>query len=124
VRNWLKKILEPSKVQFKDEISLDEVMQAFDSPAVRRIWMESLISKIQAMNMELDNLLAKEDRQRVWETLAIERRTILRCITMILDAKNTIESEQEAQERQNRLFKIYEGAAAPLNLETRQADNP
>lgn len=123
MKNWLKKILHPNETQFKAEISLDEIMVAFDSPTIRRYWMEAMITKIQAMNMELDNLLAKSDKDRIWETIAIERRTILRCITMILDAKNTIESEQEAQERQNRLFTLYEGSAASLPLEKRQADN-
>ena len=121
--NWLKKILHPNEMQFMADISLDDVTVALDNPSIRRVWLNLLISKIQDMNMELDNLLAKPDKDRVWETLAIERRTILRCITMILDAKNSLESEQETQERQNRIFKLYEGAAAPLPLEKRQADN-
>ena len=66
------------------------------------------------MNVELDNLLSQEDRTRKWETFAIERRTLLRALTMILDAKDTIESDRFEQEAQNRIFERFKGTAVPL----------
>lgn len=116
---WLLKILSPEESQLKSDISLEMVMEALNDPTVRKYWIESMISKIRDANMELDNLLAKEDRQRSWETFAIERRTLLRCITMILDARDMLDSERDAQERQNRTFTQYQGAAATLPLDNR-----
>lgn len=116
---WLGKILNPQEAQLKSDISLEQVMEALNDPTVRKIWIESVLVKVQAMNIELDNLLAKEDRQRVWETFAIERRTLLRSITMILDARDMLESERDAQDRQNRTFEAYKGTAASLPLDNR-----
>lgn len=94
-------------------------MEALNDPTVRKYWIESMIVKIRDANMELDNLLAKEDRQRSWETFAIERRTLLRTITMILDARDVLDSERDAQDRQNRIFTAYQGTAASLPLDDR-----
>lgn len=116
---WLGKILNPQEAQLKSDISLEQVMEALNDPTVRKIWIESVLAKVQTMNIELDNLLAKEDRQRVWETFAIERRTLLRSITMILDARDMLESERDAQDRQNRTFEAYKGTAAALPLDNR-----
>lgn len=118
-KTWLSSILSSKNAQLKSDISLEQVMEALNDATVRKIWIQSILDKIQTMNMELDNLLAKEDRQRSWETFAIERRTLLRCITMILDARDMLESERDAQERQNRTFTQYQGAAASLPLDNR-----
>jgi hypothetical protein len=112
--NWIKSYLKPEAMQFK-ELSLDDIMGALNDPWIRKYWINSMIEKVQVANMELDNLLTKEDRSRVWEAIAIERRTILRALTMILDARDILESEREAQESQNRTFEQYQGAAAPLD---------
>ena len=116
---WLFKILNPTEAQLQTEVSLEQVMEALNDATVRKYWIESMIAKIRDANMELDNLLAKEDRQRSWETFAIERRTLLRCITMILDARDSLDSERDAQERQNRTFTQYQGVAATLPLDNR-----
>lgn len=118
-KRLLSKILNPKESQFNSEISLEQVMEALNDPTVRKYWVESMIEKIRDANMELDNLLAKEDRQRSWETFAIERRTLLRCITMILDSRDMLDSERDAQERQNRYLTQYQGAAAALPLDNR-----
>lgn len=116
---WLFKILNPTEAQLQTEVSLEQVMEALNDPTVRKYWIESMIVKIRDANMELDNLLAKEDRQRSWETFAIERRTLLRTITMILDARDVLDSERDAQDRQNRIFTAYQGTAASLPLDDR-----
>lgn len=116
---WLSKILKPEEAQFKSDISLEQVMEALNDPTIRKLWIQSMMDKVQAMNIELDNLLSNEDRQRTWETFAIERRTLLRSITMILDARDVLESERDAQERQNRTFEAYRGMAAALPLDNR-----
>lgn len=118
-KSWLLNIFDTKASQFKNDISLEQVMEALNDATVRKLWIQSILDKIQTMNMELDNLLAKEDRQRSWETFAIERRTLLRCITMILDARDALDSERDAQERQNRTFTQYQGAAAALPLDNR-----
>lgn len=118
-KGWLLKLLDPKEAQLRSDVSLEQVMEALNDATVRKLWIQSILDKVQTMNMELDNLLAKEDRQRSWETFAIERRTLLRCITMILDARDTLESERDAQERQNRTFTQYQGAAATLPLDNR-----
>lgn len=117
--SWLENILNPKEAQLKSDISLEQVMEALNDATIRKLWIQSILDKIQTMNMELDNLLSKEDRQRTWETFAIERRTLLRCITMILDARDSLDSERDAQERQNRTFTQYQGAAATLPLDNR-----
>lgn len=118
-RYWLLKVFDTKEAQFKNDISLEQVMEALNDPTVRQYWVQSMMDKIQAMNIEVDNLLAKEDRQRTWETFAIERRTLLRSLSMILDARDVLESERDAQERQNRTFVKYQGAAADLPLDNR-----
>lgn len=116
---WIAKILSPEQAQLKSDISLEQVMEALNDATVRRLWIQAMLDKVQMMNLELDNLLSKEDRQRTWEMFAIERRTLLRSITMILDARDHLESERDAQERQNRVFESYKGAAATLPLDNR-----
>lgn len=118
-KNWLTRALNPEQAQFRSEVSLELVMESLTDATVRKVWIESIIEKIRVANMELDHLLSKEDRQRSWETIAIERRTLLRCITMILDARDYLNSERDAQDRQNRYFESYQGAAADLPLDNR-----
>lgn len=118
-KEWLLKALDPKETQLQTQVSLEQLMEALNDPTVRQYWVQSMMDKIQAMNIEVDNLLAKEDRQRTWETFAIERRTLLRSLSMILDARDVLESERDAQERQNRTFVKYQGAAADLPLDNR-----
>ena len=116
MKKWLNKILHPSETQYK-EFSFEDVRAALQDQSVQTLWLNDIILKIQQMNMEIDNLLSKEDRERVWETFAIERRTLLRCVQMILDAKDRLESEREDLERQNqRRERIAQAMAAPLDL--------
>jgi hypothetical protein len=115
-KKWLQKIFSPQEMQCRD-ISFDDVRAALSDSAVQALWLKEIVSKIQSMNMEIDNLLAKPDKDRIWETFAIERRTLLRCIEMILDAKMVLESEREALESQNRRAeRIARATAAPLDL--------
>ena len=115
-KKWLRDVFHPEKMQYQ-EMALDDVRAALQDQTVQTLWLNEIILKIQQMNMEVDNLLAKEDRQRIWETFAIERRTLLRCVQMILDARDILNSEREDQERQNR--RVEREAlltAAPLDL--------
>jgi hypothetical protein len=112
---WLKNIFSPIQTQYQ-EGELEDIKRALEIPSVRELWMVSMVSKIKDSNIAIDSLLDKQDKDRLWETVAIERRTILRCLQMILDARDTLESEKEAQERQNRVMESYRGAAAPLDL--------
>lgn len=117
---WLKEILHPNEMQYKD-VSLDEIREALQNHTVQTLWLNDIISKIQQANIEVDNLLAKEDKQRIWETFAIERRTLIACLRMILDARDVIESEREEQESQNRRAeRIAQATAAPLDLRQRE----
>ena len=117
---WLSNLFQPAQMQYR-EVSLEDIHFALQDQAVRNLWLKEMILKIQQMNMEVDNLLAKEDKQRVWETFAIERRTLLVCLRMILDAKDILESEREDQERQNqRAQRIASAMAAPLDLRQSQ----
>lgn len=107
-------------MQYKD-VSLDEIREALQNHTVQTLWLNDIISKIQQANIEVDNLLAKEDKQRIWETFAIERRTLIACLRMILDARDVIESEREEQESQNRRAeRIAQATAAPLDLRQRE----
>lgn len=118
--HWLKDILHPEKMQYQD-VSMDDIRQALQNHAVQNLWLNEIILKIQQMNMEVDNLLSKEDKQRIWETFAIERRTLLACLRMILDAKDTLESEREALEHQNRKAERIVRATA-VSLDLRQSE--
>lgn len=112
--SWLGKLFEPEQMQYKD-YSLEEIQAALQNHEVQKRWLDSILTKIQQMNMEVDNLLAKEDKARVWETFAIERRTLLACLRMITDAKDSIETDRFEQEAQNKLFTRYQGASAALD---------
>src|SRR5437763_2706721 len=101
--NWIRKFLEPKDMQFQ-EADLDDYKAALSNAQVRDVWFSKMIEKIKDINMELDNLLAKEEKDRIWETFAIERRTMLRMVQMILDAKQDIENGKVQEERENRLF--------------------
>jgi hypothetical protein len=119
-RKWLQDIFKPSEMQYR-EASLEDVHAALQDQAVRTLWLMEIVLKIQQMNMELDNLLAKPDKERIWETFAIERRTLLRCVQMILDARDVLNSEREDQELQNRRAeRIAQSTAAPLDLRQSQ----
>ena len=104
---------EPKEMQFR-EGDLTDFQSALQNHEVQARWFDAMISRIREINIEIDKLLAKEDRQRVWETFAIERRTLLAVLRMILDARDTLNSERFEQDAQNRLFERYRGAAAKI----------
>ncbi len=117
---WLKGVLSPSEMQYR-EVSIEDIHAALKDQAVQTLWLREMILKIQQMNMEIDNLLSKGDKERIWETFAIERRTLLASLRMILDAKDMLESEREDQERQNRRAeRMAQATATPLDLRQSQ----
>lgn len=100
---------------------MEDVHAALQDQAVQTLWLQDIVLRIQQMNLELDHLLGKPDKDRIWETFAIERRTLLRCVQMILDARDVLNSEREDQERQNqRRERINQAMAAPLDLRQSQ----
>lgn len=110
---WLEAILHPQEMQFK-EVSIEKIRAALRSQTVQEKWIGSLSDKLRAINQEIDHLLEKEDRERIWQALAIERRTILRCLTMISDAAEELESERFAEEARDRFYEKYKGVSAPI----------
>jgi len=113
---FLENILRPHELQFRD-FTLEDIQKTIQSISVQSRWLERMIQNLQAINFELDSLLAKPDKDRLWETLAVERRTIIRCLSMILDVRDEMESERVAQEAQNQLLEKYKGVSAPLGLQ-------
>jgi len=109
MRSWkkvLEKMLSPKEIQLQD-VSLEDIEKYLTQPVIFKKWMNRLINKLQMINLEIDNLLAKEDKTRIWESLAIERRTILRMLTMVMDIKEEMDAErldQEARQRINEKF--------------------
>jgi len=116
VIKFLETILKYREPLFRD-FTLEDIQHTFLNSSVQHRWLEQMIDKLQRINFELDGLLDKPDKDRIWETLAIERRTMLRCLTMILDVRDEMESERTAQDAQNQLLQKYQGASAPLNLQ-------
>lgn len=113
---FLTKILGPKETLFR-ELSLEDLEKTLQSQVIQHKWLLKMIDKLQAINMELDDLLDKSDKDRIWETLAIERRTILRCLTMILDVRDQIESERFTEDERTRFYQKYQGVSTPLNLQ-------
>jgi hypothetical protein len=112
--SWILTKLSPEEVQ--KESAFEDIEAALQNRQVQKRWLESMIGKIQVMNAELDHLLADPDKTRKWETFAIERRTLLRSLTMILDARDSIETDRFEQAEQDKMFERFKGAHAPLDL--------
>jgi hypothetical protein len=109
---WLANLLSPQAVQ---DIQLEDISKALQNGEVQTVWLDMMVKKVQAANLALDGLLDKADKERVWETLVIERRTILRTLEMILEAQQRLDNERFEQATQDRLFSQYQGASAPLD---------
>lgn len=112
--NFLKKILDPRESQLR-ELDLDMVLKVLESETVRRRWADKVVDLVRNINQELDRLLEKQDRSQKWEAFAIERRTLLRTLSLVLDANDELESEKAAEEARTRLYSQFQGASAPLD---------
>lgn len=110
--NWLRKIYAPEKIQ---DIDLETLKKAIQSDEVQTVWLNLMVKKLQDANIAIDGFLDKADKDRLWETVAIERRTLLRCLQMVLEAHQKLENERFDQAAQDRLFTLYQGASAPLD---------
>jgi hypothetical protein len=112
IRKWLDSLLKPTAIQ---GIDLASFKKAIQSDEVQTVWLASMVQKLQDANIAVDGFLDKADKDRLWETVIIERRTILRCLNMILEAQQRLENERFEQSEQDRRFTMYQGASAPLD---------
>ena len=112
LRKWLDTLLSPSKIQ---DVDLDSIKKAIQNDEIQTVWLNMMIQKLQDANIAVDGFLDKADKERLWETVVIERRTILRCLTMILEAQQRLDNERFEQAEQDRRFTMYQGVSAPLD---------
>lgn len=111
---WLKERFRPSKSNFDDGV-IEEINEALGDQTIRHYWIKSLEDEIWQLNVKIDRVMeAEQDTE--WKKLSMRRNAIIFVMNKILDAKHLIESERADQERQNRTFEKYQGAAAPLDL--------
>lgn len=109
---FIKNIFSPETIQGIDP---ELIQKALQNHEVQTVWFNAMIQKLQDANIAVDGFLDKGDKDRLWETVVIERRTILRCLNMIVEAQQRLENERFEQAAQDRLFAQYQGASAPLD---------
>lgn len=94
---------------------MDEINSALANETIRHYWIKSLEEEIWQLNVKIDRVMEAE-QETEWKKLSMRRNAIIFVMNKILDAKHLIESELADQERQNRTFEKYQGAAAALDL--------
>jgi hypothetical protein len=99
---WIKSILKPNEEQFR-EFTLEDVSAALDNSVIRRLWLDAISERIQGINFEIDGILSNPDRDRIWETFAIERRTLLACLRLVMESRERLERERADEEREKEL---------------------
>ena len=110
---WIGEVLDPVDTNLR-EGALDDILKALENPSVRKRWIEDLLTEIWESNIRLDRLM-EEEKDSEWKKISMRRNSIVFCLNQILTAKDTLESELAEQERQNRIFEQYQGAAAQLD---------
>jgi hypothetical protein len=119
---WIESLYAPEKTNFNQDVTLEEVMQALADPTVRKYWIQAIIEELRNINVRFDRMMDAKIAAKFEEDM-YRRKGILFALNQILDSKHMIESEREDQERQNRIFAQYQGAAAPVTFDNR-ATNP
>jgi len=110
---WINEALDPALTNLKDG-AMDDVVKALENPSVRRRYVESLITEIWEDNIRLDRLMESE-KDAEWKKISMRRNAIVFCLNQILAAQDQLESELGEQNRQNRIFGTFQGAAAALD---------